>query len=117
MATTKKICKIDKYACELHILLCDNAKSAINRIYRYHKCNDKYKDEIEGMMLTLSMDRYYFIIDNRYITNNTILHELYHLTQAMTADRNIFEEESRAWTQGYLGDVIYSFLKEKNINL
>jgi hypothetical protein len=112
-----KVHKIDIYDTTLHIICTPDARKKANSIFKKHNTGMVYKHYIEGIMITFSMNNYYFIIDARHVSYNTICHELYHLTQAITADRDIHEEESRAWCQGYIGNEIFKFMKESDIEI
>lgn len=112
-----KIFKIPTYDCKLQLVISDDARETINKLHKKHNIKMIYKDPLEGMMFTVAMDVYHLIIDKSYVTYNTINHESFHATMAITADRNIFEEESRAWLAGWIGQQIYKFLESRNIKI
>jgi len=105
------------YDCKIQFIVSKNAKKTVNRLYKKYNTGMKYEDTIAGFMLTMSMNQYYLIIDENYLTYNCLTHELYHLTQSLTADRNIFEEEQRAWVQGACAQEIFDFLNLKKVKI
>ena len=112
-----KIIPIKLYDTKLKFIISNDARKTINRIYKKHKTGMVYKDYIAGMFLTLSMNTYYIIIDNRHLDHNTIQHEQFHCVMEITFDRCVYEEEQRAWLMGFIGQEIYNFIKEKGIKV
>jgi hypothetical protein len=58
---------------------------------------------------------YYLIIDLKYLSYNTLAHELYHAVVRVTEDRDIVDEETQAWLAGHLTGTMYKFLEKKNL--
>lgn len=105
------------YSTKVRFIVTGDAKKTVNSFHKKHNIHHKYEDCIEGLMFTVGMDIYNIIIDSNYLSHNTIQHETFHAVMAITADRNIFEEEQRAWLMGYLGQEIQNFLKSKKVSL
>jgi hypothetical protein len=59
--------------------------------------------------------KYYLLLNTKYLSHNTIAHEVFHATVRVTEDRDITDEEAQAWLSGHLTGVIYKFLAKKNI--
>lgn len=102
--------------CKIQFII-GNATNIVNRLYKKYNTGMIYKEFIGGYMLTVSMNCYHIIIDSNHISYNVINHELFHAVMAITTDRNVFEEESRALLMGTISDCIYHFLKEKHIKI
>jgi hypothetical protein len=108
---------LDIYDCDLHIICTPDARRKVNAIYKKHNTGMVYKHYIAGMSLTLSMNTYYFIVNNNHVSYNTVCHELFHLACAITSDRDIHEEEARAWVQGLVANEIFKFLHQNGIEI
>jgi hypothetical protein len=108
---------IPLYAAKVHFTVARDARKVINRIFRKHNTNQVYKDTVAGMMITFSMDLYHIVIDENHLTYNTVVHELYHAATQLMRDRNIFEEESSAWTAGFIAERVFGYLKSKEIEV
>ena len=113
----QKTFELKLYDCRVQIIVSKSATQTVNKLYKKYNTGMTYTDCIAGMMVTVSMNKYYLVVDEKHLTYNTICHELYHLTQGITYDRNIFEEEPRAWLQGILAQEIFDFLKKKKVNI
>jgi hypothetical protein len=71
--------------------------------------------EAEGITITITGKLYVVMIDWKYLSHNTIAHELYHVTRRITDDRDISDEESVAWLAGYLSQEFYKFLGSSKV--
>jgi hypothetical protein len=116
MRTKTKI-KLPTYGCELIFIITDQIKADSNMIFK--KCNMKVEEdgENEGILITQDIDRYFLLIDLKYLSHNTIAHEIYHATVRVTEDRGISDEEAQAWLCGHLSGVIYKFLEKKKLDI
>lgn len=118
MYLTKTI-PIKEYSTKLQFIITSDIVKVHNRINEYHRTGVVWKkgEGVEGCMILCSMSKYYMLINSNYLTVDTIAHELYHCVCNIAGDRGIFEEESRAWLQGFIAQQIYNFLKDKKIEL
>lgn len=111
--------KLPTYNCELIFTITDQLKKETVRIYKKFnmKLDENDDTESEGILITADIDKYYLIIDNKYLTHNTIAHEVYHGVVRITEDRGIVDEEAQAWLAGHLSEVIYKFLEKKKFEV
>jgi len=112
------IIKLPTYSCELSFMVTDQLKVESQKIYK--KFNLKLEDddgESEGILLTPDIDKYFLIIDVKYLSHNTIAHEIYHAVVRVTEDRGVVEEEAQAWLCGHLAGVVYKFLDKKKLEI
>lgn len=112
-----KIFPVGLYDTKVQFIVTKNAKRYVNNLYRRHNIKDVYNSDIAGVMFTMEMNMYRIIIDENFLSYNTIIHELFHCIMAITYDRIITDEEARAWLIGDLGQKILRFLQDKNIKL
>lgn len=113
-----KIIKLPTYNCEVAVIITDKLKEESTKIYKKYKIKEEDDDgESEGLLISPDIDKYFLMIDIKYLSHNTIAHEVYHATVRVTEDRGIVEEESQAWLCGHLSGVIYKFLDKKNLTI
>jgi hypothetical protein len=116
MKLSKKI-KLSTYNCNLHFIITDNLTREVNKVYKNYNMSEDFKDSAEGVVISLDIDDYTFILSNEYITHNTIAHEVYHVVVKVTEDRGVIDEEAQAWLAGYVTGEIYKFLQKKNLKI
>lgn len=92
-------------------------KAKVNSVYKKLKQNEKFSDEAEGVVFTFDIDSYYIILDEIYLSHNTIAHEIYHAVVKVTEDRDIVDEESQAWLMGYLTEVMYKHIYKSGLKV
>lgn len=112
----KKTIKLPIYDCKVNFILAQDMKKEVSKIYKKYKLltfEDEEDSECEGMVIFPNIGVYYLLIDEKYLTYNTILHEVYHVASKVCTHRDIQEEESAAWINGYIGSAIISFLLKK----
>jgi len=112
-----KVIKIPLYETKVQFIVSPNIVKTVNNIYKHHNINTVWKDAPAGTMIGLGIDKYRIIINEEYLTYNTIIHELLHCVMALTADRQISEEEDRCWLMGYIGQEIFNFLNSKKVEI
>lgn len=104
---------VSTYDCHVLYVVTDNmVKSEKYLIKKYNgdpACGVD-SSEAEGITITITGKLYVVMIDWKYLSHNTIAHELYHVTRRITDDRDISDEESVAWLAGYLSQEFYKFL-------
>ncbi|MFO0089401.1 MAG: hypothetical protein ACK518_01065 [bacterium] len=109
--------KLPTYNCELHFFVLDGLNNEVNKLYKKYKLNEMFEESAEGVLFSPDIDRYILLIDIKYLTHNTIAHEIFHAVMKITEDRDITDEEAQAWLIGHITGDIYSFLKKKNIQI
>jgi hypothetical protein len=105
------------YGCKIHIIVTNETKQIINKLYKKFKMGEEFVDEVEGVVISPDMTNYHLVIDLKYLTHNTIAHEIYHAAVRITEDRDIVDEETQAWVAGHIASVMYKFLEKKNLNI
>jgi hypothetical protein len=116
MSRTKKI-KLPTYSCHVIMIITDDLKAKVNSIYKKFKQDEKFSDEAEGVVFTFDIDTYYIILDEFYLSHNTIALEIYHAVVKVTEDRDIVDEESQAWLMGYLTEVMYKHIYKNDFKI
>lgn len=110
--------KLPTYSCDLLFIVTDQLKSESNKIYKKYKLKEEDDDgENEGILISADIDKYFLLIDIKYLTHNTIAHEIYHGVVRVTEDRGISDEEAQAWLCGHLTGVVYKFLNKKKLEI
>lgn len=112
--------KLPTYSCELLFVVTDQLKTESEKIYKKYQLkldDDDVDGENEGILLSPDIDKYFLLIDIKYLTHNTIAHEIYHAVVRVTEDRGISDEEAQAWLCGHLTESIYKFLEKKKLEI
>jgi hypothetical protein len=106
------------YSCKVIITVTDQLKIESNKIYKKYKLtNEDDEGENEGILISPEIDQYFLLVDTKYLSHNTIAHEIYHAVVRVTEDRGIVDEEAQAWLCGHLSGVIYKFLDKKKLEI
>jgi hypothetical protein len=105
------------YSCKLHFIVTDRLNDIANNIFKKFKQDNQFNDDAEGVMIAPDITDYFIIIDIKYLTYNTLAHEIYHAAVRVTEDRGIVDEESQAWLCGHLTETFYKFLEKKNLTI
>lgn len=111
---TKNI-KLPMYSCTVNVVITDNINSEIAKTYKKYKITGDLDIEAEGVLIAPDITNYHLIIDTKYLSHNTIAHEVYHAVVRITEDRGIVDEEAQAWLAGHLTDTVYTFLQKKEM--
>ena len=98
--TIKTTLKLLTYNCKLTLIITDQPKVEIAKVYKKHKVPNDVDYEIEGVLLTPVTTDYYIIITSKYLLHNTIAHEIYHAAHRICEHREIKDEEAKAWLAG-----------------
>lgn len=117
MPKTTTTLKLPTYSCDLIIMVTDDLVAEANKIYKKYKIKEDFGDEAEGALIFVDIDKYYLLISSKYLSHNTIAHEIYHATVRITEDRGISDEEAQAWLTGHITGVVYKFLEKKNFSI
>lgn len=107
--------KLPTYSCEIVVAVVDSVAVESNKLYKKYKIKEDFGDEAEGAVIMLDIDKYYLLIGNKFLSHNTLAHEIYHAVVRVTEDRGIADEEAQAWLAGHITGVIYKFLHKKNL--
>lgn len=113
--TLKKTISINTYSCKLTVTITDEIGKDIKKLEKKFKPQEPYEIRVEGIFITQSGAQYHLLIDQKFLSHNTIAHEIYHATVAITEDRCIEDEESQAWLCGYLTGEFYKFCESKKL--
>jgi len=107
------------YDTKVQFIITKDITKIFNRINCYHKTGVSWKknESAAGCTILCSMAKYYILINQDYLSYNTICHEIYHCTHNLAIDRGIHEEESQAWIQGIIAQEIFNFLRKKNLEI
>ena len=108
--------KLPTYSCQVIVTITDQLRIESDKIYKKYKLtNEDDEGENEGILISPEIDQYFLLVDTKYLTHNTLAHEIYHAVVRVTEDRGIVDEEAQAWLCGHLTGVIYKFLEKKNL--
>lgn len=106
----KKI-NVNTFSCEVIFIVSDNIFKVENYLHsKYGGEKPKDDDPAEGYTITISSALYAMVLDYRFLTHNLIGHEIYHVTHRICDDRDIDDEETMAWLNGYLHEEFYKFI-------
>lgn len=108
--------RVDVYSCNVHVVVTDDMNAYIRELEKQYDTVEGV-DGSEGFMFTPDMKTYYVVFDDVFLTHNTIAHEVFHLTCSICNDRDVIEEEPKAWLSGFLTENIYKFIDKKNLVL
>jgi hypothetical protein len=117
MKSLKKTINIDMYGCKLELIVTKDIQAEVCRLLKKAGLPDEFDGGAEGMMLSFIMEYYYLIIDENYLTHNTLAHEIYHAVVRITEDRNITDEETQAWLAGHITEFVYKFIESKKLEV
>jgi hypothetical protein len=109
--------KLLTYSCKLTLIVTDQVKVEIAKIYKKHKLKNDIDYEVEGILLSPITNDYSLILDLKYLSHNTIAHEIYHASSRICGDRDVHDEEAKAWLAGYITGEMYKFLEKKNLQI
>lgn len=109
--------KITTYNCVINIIITDDVCKEVNKAYKKHSIKESFNDVVEGIVLSIDLNTYYLILNIKYLTHNTIAHEVYHSIVRVTEERGIEEEEAQAWLGGHITGEIYKFIEKKKLTV
>lgn len=104
----KKIFNISIYECKVIFIIVNDNKD----INKYTNKFLNIKDENEYAGVTININPIYYLIISKDNLNdyNTILHELFHIVDEITNDRDIKDWEAKAYLQGFIGNKILNYV-------
>ena len=109
--------KIPVYGCTLQFIITDQLMDEVNRIYKKLDIPELFVDHAEGCLVSTDIDMYILLFDVKYLTHNTIAHEVFHAVIKMTEDREIAGDEQQAWLCGWVTESLYKFINKKNLTV
>jgi len=89
----------------------------VNRIYKKLDIPELFVDHAEGCLVSTDIDMYILLFDIKYLSHNTISHEVFHAVIKMTEDREIADDEQQAWLCGWITESLYKFINKKNLTV
>lgn len=105
------------YNCVAHFIITNDLDNLVKKIYKKYKQSCDFEGDAEGVVIAPDITDYHIIIDLKYLSYNTIAHEIYHAVVRITEDRGIADEEAQAWLCGHLTETAYKFLEKKNLTI
>lgn len=112
----KDLFNVDVYCCNVEVIFTDDIEKIVEELDELYGDAENLH-HAEGFVYANTSELYYLVFDNRYLSHNTVGHELFHLACMITADRDIEDEEARCWLNGYLHSTTYKLIKEHKIDL
>ena len=109
--------KIPIYECTLQFIITDHLMDEVNRIYKKLDIPELFVDHAEGCLVSTDIDMYILLFDIKYLSHNTIAHEVFHAVIKMTEDREIADDEQQAWLCGWITESLYKFINKKNLTV
>jgi hypothetical protein len=111
----KRTIRIPLYECRVHFVVVATNREVCN--YTDGICN-KYgihverdgDDESHGEVVNI-LPNYWMILSEASVkSNNTILHELWHVVDKIGLDNGVKDSEALAYLQGYIGERLMKFI-------
>lgn len=109
--------KLPTYNCSVVFIVTDKMDDDSKKLYKKLNILDEFEGGNEGLLVCPDIDVYYLFVDTKYLTHNTLAHEIYHAVVRVTEDRMVSDEEAQAWLCGHLTEVIYKFLNKKKLEV
>jgi hypothetical protein len=113
----RKTIKLNIFNCKVNFILSKDIIKDINKIFKKNKEVFTLDCELEGIVFYFTISEYFIIINNDYLTHNTLAHEIYHAVIKITEPRDITDEETQAWLCGKLTEDIYKFFKIERLEI
>ena len=113
----KKVIKLNIYDCKVNFILSLDMINDVKKIFKKNKEVFTLDCELEGIVFYFTISEYFIIINNDYLSHNTLAHEIYHAVVKVTEPRDITDEESQAWLCGKLTQDIYNFLEQNKVQI
>ena len=113
----RKVIKLNVYDCKVNFIVSNDINKEIKRISTKNKQPFILDSEVEGIVFYFNLSEYFILINNEYLTHNTLAHEIYHAVIKVTEPRDITDEEAQAWLCGKLTQEIYKFLEQNKVTI
>lgn len=107
---------IDLYETTIILMIGDSIE-VINKVVNDNITKVDLLDT-EGCVFENHLDgsfQYYIVLVRSKLSHNLIAHEVFHLSSSILRTINITDEEATAWLIGYITELLYNFLKRKQI--
>ena len=111
----KKTIKLNIFNCKVNFILSKDIIKDVQKIFKKNKEVFELDCELEGIVFYFTISEYFIIINENYLTHNTLAHEIYHLVVKVTEPRDITDEETQSWLCGKLTQDIYKFLETNKV--
>lgn len=106
------------YQCKIKLNISSTINKEINNAYIKNKLKPIDVGNVYGVVIGFDIDTYYIFLNSNFpLTHGTLAHEILHLVESISKERDVLEEESKAWLCGYITDEIYNYLELKNIQI
>jgi len=111
--------KLETYSYKVIVTVTDKLKMLSEKLYKKYKIKfeEEEEGENEGLLVSPDISKYFLLIDLKYLSHNTIAHEIYHAVVRVTEERGVIDEEAQAWLCGHLSGTIYKFLDKKKLQI
>jgi hypothetical protein len=105
------------YNCKVQFELVKSIKETVGKLYLKNKEGFELNTEPGGLFLNFDIYKYYIFINTNSLFHGIIAHEIFHLSEALSRDRDIIDEEAKAYLISSITQNIYNFLKSKDIQV
>ena len=111
--------KLEMYCTQIKFTVVDDLIKEVQKTFRRDKVNHNLdvNDTTEGVFLYYNPQNYSIVIAQKFLTHNTLAHEIYHAVRHITEDRDINDQEAQAWLMGHLTEKIYRFLDRRKLTI
>ena len=114
-ATSKHTITLPTYNCKVIYIITEDVNKEALKLFKKNKAEEHmFTGSVEGVSISFESAVYYCLIQEEYLTHNTISHELHHLVMTIANDRDLDDEEAQCWIAGHLAQEVYKFLEKKN---
>lgn len=109
----KKI-NIKTFECSVMLVVTDKVHQAESLIHKKYKTSESpfEEGEADGITITVNFNLYIIILDINSVSYNLVGHEVCHVVNRITKDREINDEETMAWLTGYLCEEVHTFINK-----
>lgn len=105
--------KLPMYSCRVMLVITEKVDREAIRLIKKYNLDIEFEGDAEGSVISPDIDLYYVLIGSKYITHNTIAHELFHAVKNILRDRGIGDEEAGSWLMGHIAEFVYKTLEKK----
>lgn len=105
------------YGCKVHFSVVEDGHEEDKYMHKKYKLPYVEEEEdFEGKTLNFNI-AFCMIVVKKFLTYNTVGHEMYHLTSQMCSTVGVEDEEQRCWVQGFLMQEFMNFCKKKGYEI
>ena len=73
----RKVIKLNVYDCKVNFIVSNDINKEIKRISTKNKQPFTIDYEVEGIVFYFNLSEYFILINDNYLTHNTLAHEIY----------------------------------------